>query len=75
MQLSDPCRRGDWGAMGMGGRMSGHLKQCRQSWEERGKGLDVHFFLVCGTLHPWRQKDALCMRNAPSSPPGLPREP
>jgi len=55
--------------------MSGHLKQCRQSWEERGKGLDVHFFLVCGTLHPWRQKDALCMRNAPSSPPGLPREP
>lgn len=55
--------------------MSGHLKQCRQSWEERGKGLDMHFFLVCGTLHPWRQKDALCMRNAPSSPQVYPESP
>lgn len=33
--------------------MSGHLKHCRQSQEERGKGLDVYFFLmVCGTLQP-----------------------
>lgn len=55
------CRFGAWSTMTKEGRMPGYLKLCRQSQEttgrERfrtGKGLNVYFFLVHSTLHPWR---------------------
>lgn len=55
------CSFGAWSTMAKGGRMSGYLKLCRQSQEITGRerfrtgtGLDVYFFLVHSTFHPWR---------------------